>query len=292
MEQLRNRLGWVLLLIIALALVTFGRTFLAADRVVTDGSLKLWIFNIGQGDSILIDTPNHHQILTDGGRDNKVLGELRKALLPGDNELDLVVSTHDDADHLGGLNYVLENYTVDKIWLAGAVGSTKTYQKFISLVAQKHIPVEKVRLGSKISLDGVNGIVVSPAENFDGVKPSLQNATSIVTFWQYGQETFLLTGDAEVPQEQSEITRGVLRHVDILKVSHHGSHTGSSEAFLEAITPKIAAISVGLHNPYGHPHQEVIDRLNALKIPILRTDQDGTIEFSVYPNRFTYATHR
>ena len=286
----RNRTIQFVFAVAALLLITFGASqFQAAERD-SDGSLRLWILDIGQGDAILIDTPEHQQILVDGGRGAQVLAELAKALPLTDKELDLVISTHNDADHSGGLNDVLQHYKVNKIWLTGAVGTTKTYQTFVGLIAERQIPVEKVMAGATMSFGSLQGIVISPLENYDGITPEESNATSIVTFWQYGAETFMLTGDAELLQEQAMAKRGLLRHTDILKVSHHGSQTATGEPFLRLTSPKVAAISSGARNQYGHPHQSVINRLRSLNIPILRTDQDGTIRFSIWPDRFSYET--
>ncbi|MCR4277821.1 MAG: MBL fold metallo-hydrolase [Candidatus Berkelbacteria bacterium] len=284
-----NKVIQFIIAIAGLLLITFGASqYQAVEN--NDGSLHLWILDIGQGDSILIDTPEHQQILVDGGRGSAVLSELSKTLPLTDKEIDLVISTHDDADHMGGLNEVLKHYKVDKIWLTGAVGTTKTYLTFLSLIAEKHIPTEKIMAGSKISFGSLQGIVISPLQNYDGITPESQNATSVVMFWQYGSETFLLTGDAETPQEQEMIARGVLRHANILKVSHHGSHTASSEEFLKIVNPEITAISVGKGNSYGHPHQEILDRLKNLNIPVLRTDQDGAVRFDITLNSYSYKT--
>lgn len=291
MEQLKGRFGLVVLLLTILALITFGRTFLAAERYHEDGSVKLWALNIGQGDAILTVVPGGQEILTDGGPDGTILSELQKAMPPGDKEIELVISTHNDADHLAGLNYVLQQYKVDKVWWTGAVHTTQTYKRFMRLLQEEQIPTEIVIAGSKVSFGDLHGIVISPFESFNGVTPSQQNAAGIVTFWQYGTQTFLLTGDVEAAQEQMMLSRGVIQHADILKVGHHGSHTSSTEAFLNAVTPHIAVISVGKNNRYGHPHQDVLERYQSLKIPVLRTDQQGTVEFSIFPDRFTYATH-
>ena len=284
-----NKVIQFIVAIAVLLLITFGASqYQAVEN--SDGSLRLWILDVGQGDSILIDTPGHQQILVDGGRGSAVLSELSKALPITDKEIDLVISTHDDADHMGGLNEVFKHYRVDKVWLTGAVGTTKTYQTFLSLIAEKQIPTEKVTAGSKVSFGPLQGIVISPLQSYDGITPDSQNSTSIVMFWQYGTETFLLTGDAEIPQEQAMIARGVLRHADILKISHHGSRTASSEEFLKIVSPKITAISAGKGNSYGHPHQEVIDRLKLLNIPVLRTDQDGAIRFDITEAAYSYKT--
>jgi len=274
--------------LILLAAIVFGsQHYTAAER---GDDLRLWILDIGQGDSILIDTPDHHQILVDGGPDSKVLQRLSQALPLADKEIDLIISTHNDADHLSGLNDVIQHYTVGKIWLTGAIHTTQTYQKFINLIAEKHIPTEKILAGSTISFGLLQGIAISPFQSYDGVTPDQQNAAGIVTMWQYGNETFLLTADVEQAQEQEMVTRHVLRPVDILKVGHHGSKTSSTEAFLQATTPKIAVISVGRNNKYGHPTQLVLDRLRSFNTPVLRTDQNGTIRFSIWPDHYTYKT--
>lgn len=284
-----NKVIQLIIAVVVLLLITFGASqYQAVEN--SDGSLHLWILDVGQGDAILIDTPEHQQILIDGGRGSAVLSELSKALPLTDKEIDLVISTHDDADHMGGLNEVMKHYKVGKIWLTGAVGTTKTYQTFLGLVSQKHILTEKVMAGAKVDFGSLEGIVISPLQSWDGITPDAQNATSIVTFWQYGTETFFLTGDAEIPQEQAMTARGVLRHADILKVSHHGSKTASSEEFLKLVSPKITVISAGKGNTYGHPHQEVLDRLKSLGIPVLRTDQDGAIRFDITETAYSYKT--
>lgn len=271
-----------------LAAIVFGsQHYSAAER---GNDLRLWILDVGQGDSILIDTPDHHQILVDGGPDSTVLQRLSQALPLADKEIDLIILTHNDADHLSGLNDVIQHYTVDKIWLTGAIHTTQTYQKFISLITEKHIPTEKILAGSTVSFGLLQGIAIGPFKNYDGVTPDPQNIANIVTMWQYGNETFLLTGDAEEPLEQEMIARHVLRPVDILKVGHHGSKTSTSEAFLKATTPKIAVISVGRNNKYGHPTQSILDRLRSFNIPVLRTDENGTIRFSIWPDHYSYKT--
>lgn len=284
-----SRAWWQLILILAaLGLIVYGfSTFQAAER---DDSLRLWVFDVGQGDAILIDTPTAQQILVDGGPDASVLQGLSKALPLTDKQLDLVISTHNDADHLAGLNEVLRHYKVDKIWLTGAVHNTKTYETFLQLIAEKQIPTEKITAGATVKVGALEGIAIFPFDSYDGLTPSEQNHSGIVTYWQYGQETFLLTADIDAENEQAMLSRGVLRHVEILKVAHHGSKTSSSEVFLKAVSPKIAVVSNGRDNRYGHPHAEILQRFEALLIPILRTDQLGTIRFDLWPDRYVYKT--
>jgi len=284
------RSGLVIIVLVFITIIAGRQTTFTAEE--HQNSLNVWFLNIGQGDSILLDTPDGHQILVDGGPDSSVLRELTKAMGVSDKEIDVVISTHNDADHLAGINQVLEHYQVDKVWLTGAVHTTQTYQTFIGLLKNKQIPTQLVQAGQQVSFGDVHGVAIWPVDSYNGVTPSQQNAAGIVTYWQYGQETMVLTADIEAPQEQEIVAKNLLRPVDILKVAHHGSKTSSSDAFLMVAQPKIAIISVGLHNKYGHPNQEILDRLASYHVPVLRTDQDGTIECVVEKIGYHCLAHR
>jgi len=283
-----NRAVQFVFSVAALLLITFGSAqFQAVER---DSSLRLWVFDVGQGDSILFDTSDGHQILIDGGPNSTILSRLSKAMPLTDKEIDLVIISHNHADHLSGINSVLERYKVDKIWISGAIYDTQTYKKFASLVAEKQIKTETVTAGKTFSVGGLTGIAIFPLANLAGEQPENPHSASVVTFWQYGQTTALLTGDAESEQESEMMARGIVKHADILKVGHHGSQTSSSVPFLQAVTPKIAVISAGQNNRYGHPHQITLEHLTQLGVPILRTDQAGTIRFDISPAGYAYKT--
>lgn len=286
---MKNRFYQLVIFLGFLALIVFGYSnYQASERSGDD--LRLWFFDVGQGDSILIDTPTHEQILIDGGPDETVLQRLSQALPLTDKEINLVVVTHDDADHLSGINQVLQHYKVDDIWVSGAIDNTNTYRNFLGLVKDKNIPIENVVAGKTVSFGNLTGIALYPFQNYAGALPSAQNDAMVVTYWQYGQETFLLTGDVQSENELEMMRHNVVRPAKILKIAHHGSSTGSTEAFLKAVTPDFAVISVGANNKYGHPAPSIIDRLNFLKIPILRTDQQGTIRFSIWQDHLEYKT--
>ncbi len=276
------------LIIILLSLFAYVFSHQSYQAYEHSDSLKIWILDVGQGDSILIDTPQEQQILIDGGPDGSVLTELQKAMPATDKEINLIISTHNDADHLSGINSVLEHYKVDKIIDSGATNTTATYKKFLQLVSDNNIPVEVARIGTAINFGELKGVVISPSKNYIGVQPQEQNIASVVTFWQYGQETFLEEGDAQAQQEAEMMNNGLVRHADILKVAHHGSATSSTEDFLKALSPKLAVISVGKNNKYNLPNPGVIERFKYLNIPILRTDEKGTIEISVFLDHFSY----
>ncbi len=278
----------LLLAIAILALIVIGASQYTAEE--GGDHLRVWFFDVGQGDAILLDTPEKQQILIDGGPDASVVGELSRALPLTDKDLDLVIVTHNHSDHLKGINEVLRHYKVDKLWISGAIHTTETYKDMLEIVKAKRIPTEIVVAGSVARYGQLEGVVLHPLESQLGLLPDNQHDADIVTYWQYGQQTLLLTGDAEDEHEQAMLSRGLLRPVTILKVGHHGSRTSSSAAFLRSITPKVAVIQLGQNNRFGHPAQSTIDRLVSLKIPILRTDQVGTIRFSIWPDRTEYAT--
>mgnify|MGYP002336208276 FL=1 len=282
---------WRLIMVIALlGLIVFVARSAQHRAEESRDNLRAWFFDVGQGDSILLDTPDQRQILIDGGPNSSILRELSRALPLDDKEIDLVISTHNDSDHLAGLNKVLKHYKIGKIWLTGAINPTQTFQKFVGLIKEKSISTETVKAGTKVTYGQLAGIVISPFDDFLGIQPSKQNETSIVTFWQFGSQTILLTADIDQNQEQELLSRNVLRPVDILKVTHHGSRTSSSETFLQAVKPKIAIIQVGAKNRYGHPTSVILDRLKSLSIPILRTDQNGTVRCDIKLQDFFCAT--
>jgi competence protein ComEC len=280
----------LILALVALTTIVFGANQFSAQEQPRGNELHLWFFDIGQGDSILIDTPTHQQILIDGGPDQTVLQRLGQALPLTDKEINLVIVTHNHSDHLAGINSVLEHYKVDKIWVSGAIHTTDTYRKFLELIKDKQIPTETVTAGKTVQFGDLAGIAIFPLEDKTGQMPDNQHDANVVTFWQYGQETFLLTGDAEAAHEQEMLAKGIVRPAKILKVGHHGSYTSTSQAFLDAVKPQIAVISVGQHNKFGHPHQVTLDRLTKNHIPILRTDHDGTIRFSIWPDHYLSKT--
>lgn len=259
----------------------------------THSTLNAWFFDIGQGDAILLDTPDARQVLIDGGPSSgSITTKLIQALGPQDDELDLIILTHNHSDHLAGLLKVLERYTVKEAWISGAVHTTDGYLDFLALLKEKNVSVKAVKLGDKVQFGELSGLALTPLESMKGVTPSNQHDANITTLWQYGQTSLLITGDMETELEDRLVARNLLSPVSVLKVGHHGSETSTGERFLTALQPKIAVIQAGRNNKFSHPRASTLERLARFNIPVLRTDQDGTILFEISESGFAYKLHR
>jgi len=289
---MRSSLGrWLGLLCLLTAIVFLAQHYSAGERN-REGDLRLWFFDVGQGDSILIDTPQHQQVLIDGGPSEVVLSRLARALPLGDKDINLLIITHNHSDHLTGVDAVLQHYKVDQVWLSGAIHTTEIFQQTLKDISDRHIPTKAVHAGETISFGDLSGIVIHPLEDMTGQAPEDQNSASIVTYWQYGQITWMLTGDLPADQEKMLLSRHLIKPTTILKVAHQGSKNSSGQEFLQAVRPKVAVIFAGRNNQFGHPHQVVLDRLRQIGANTLRTDQDGTILLSIWPDHYEIKTHQ
>lgn len=248
--------------------------------------LMVYFFDVGQGDSIFIEAENGNQILIDGGPGDAVLAELGKAMPFYDRSIDMLVLTHPDADHLNGLVEVIARYKPGVILETGVSHSTAPYAEWRTHIDTLDIPVVHAVAGQKFLVaDGVTLEVLSPFRVMAGEEPKDINDTAIVLRLDYGEMSFLFTGDIESKTERVlSILMGGAIDTDILKVAHHGSKTSSIEEFLKRVTPEAAVISVGRNNRYGHPHPEVLERFEESHIPIHRTDISGTVILHAYPD--------
>jgi len=276
------------LVIVALAAIVIGfSSYQAAER---GEAVHLWFFDIGQGDAALFDLPDQQQVLIDGGPNASIVARLGRAMPLSDKNIELIIVTHNDADHLSGILEVIKHYQVGKIWVNGASHTTQTYKKFMELVDERNIPLETVVAGAVAEFGPLKGIAIFPLKSVAGQLPQSQNDFSIVTLWQYSRYSILLTGDIEVDQERELLERNLIPQTTILKIAHHGSQTSSSVEFLKAARPELAVISAGRNNRYGHPHAAVLERLAELSVPALRTDQDRSIRFQFWADSYRYQT--
>ena len=240
--------------------------------------LEVCFFDVGQGDSAFIQTPQLNQILIDGGPDSSVLGKIEKRIPFWDRTIDLIVLSHPDFDHLTGLLDVLKRYKVENVLWTGALKDSSKVAEWQRLIKKEGSNVIIAKAGQRISNKGLVIEILHPFEDISGQIPKDTNQTSIVLKLSYGEKSFLFTGDIYNTQESDLLERGIDVDSDVLKVAHHGSKTSSFDSFIASVSPEAAVISLGKDNSYGHPHKEVLDILNKYGIKILRTDELGDIE--------------
>ncbi len=240
--------------------------------------LVVSFLDVGQGDSILIETPDGFEMLVDGGRDSSVLRELSKQRSFFDREIDVMVSTHPDLDHIAGLVDVLKRYDVGTILMTTNEGESGAAAAFALAAPKEDAEIILADAGQVMQLGASTTIqIFSPA----GDESKLEsNTASIVLRIVYGNTSFMLTGDAPSEIEDYLVkTYGTQLDSDVLKLGHHGSKTSTSDAWLDTVTPNYAVVSAGLDNRYGHPHQDVMQRVFARNIQTSHTGTDGTITF-------------
>jgi competence protein ComEC len=274
--------SFLLLAVIALALTgcNIGLAQPVPPATVAPGQnpLKVAFLDVGQGDSILIQAPNGQTMLIDGGRSTSLANTVIIPKLKewGARQVDVLIPTHPDQDHIAGLVGVLENYPVKLAALTGQVHSTQIYERLLTDIRDRNVEALKVRTGTKIPFDpSVKLEVLNPDDA--AVNSDDTNDASIVIKLTYGATSFLLTGDAEMPANKAMLDHGFDVRSMVLKLGHHGSRTSTNEDWLNHVQPQLGIISVGKDNSFGHPHPEVIAALNKLKIPYIRTDEHGTI---------------
>lgn len=241
--------------------------------------LTVAFLDVGQGDAILIETPSRHQVLIDGGAGNEVLGALARELSFFDRTIDIVIGTHPDKDHIGGLPGVFNFFRVFTVLDPGTTSDTAAYRAYAESVAAEGARHISARRGQRISFgDGVYLDVLYPDRDMQGITDD--NSASVVVRVVYGETEVLLTGDAPQSVENYLVMLGTTTLAsDILKAGHHGSKTSSGSMFLEAVHPRYTIISAGKGNTYGHPHEETLARLRAASTTILATYDVGNIVF-------------
>jgi len=240
--------------------------------------LEVSFFDVGQGDSIFIETPQRHQILIDGGPDSTVLEKLGKEMPFWDRTIDLVILTHPDFDHLNGLIEVLNSYEVENILWTGIVSDKDEYNEWLDVMKEEKAKVIIAKAGQKIKSGGVYLEIVYPFDNLNGRKVESANNFSVVSRLVFGKTSFLFLGDIYQSAEKEIAEKNGNLDSDVLKISHHGSKYSSNEDFIKEVSPEIGVISVGKDNNYGHPNQETLETLEKYGINILRTDLEGDIK--------------
>jgi len=259
----------------------------SASPSLAASSLTVHFIDVGQGDACLLQLPNGDDILIDAGRPSAgptVVAYLREQ---GCDDIELLVATHGDMDHIGGMPAVLEAVPVDEAWLESTHCATDQCQKLYDHLESHNVVSHTVRAGRASRWGEVGIVVLNPSAP---LYQDDRNNNSIVLRVTYGSQDILLTGDAEEPAEKRMLAGGRPLSAEILKVGHHGSSSSSSERFLAAVRPQAAIISVG-ENSYDHPSPEVVSRLEAAGARVWRTDRSGTIVFTVEPDGWEVLPH-
>ncbi|PKM78565.1 MAG: MBL fold metallo-hydrolase [Firmicutes bacterium HGW-Firmicutes-15] len=238
--------------------------------------LKVHFIDVGQGDAILIQTPDGQNMLVDAGENDYGDVVVNYLISQGVKDLDIVLGTHPHSDHIGGLDTVIKYFPIKYIYMPKATNNTDSFRDVLNAVKNKGLKISTAKAGVVLPLDGVNCRFVAPVKDS---YEELNNYSGVIRL-DYGSQSFLLTGDAGTESEAQMLSSGVNIKSTVLKVGHHGSYSSSSSRFLKAAAPQYAVIMAGKDNQYEHPHAQTLTRLTNAGINIYRSDQDGTILFA------------
>lgn len=251
--------------------------------------MSMHVLEVGKADSILVECRGKY-LLVDGGTPDQAETVSRYLTRRGVTTLDYVINTHPDSDHVGGLAGVIGEFTVGRYFMPQLpeklIPSDSAYTNTMQALKEKQVPVEYLRGGDALNLGELSVQVLAPLSVLDTT-----NDNSIVMMLSFGQTRFLLMGDAEAGEESTILSAKLNLQADVLKVGHHGSKTSSTAAFLAAVRPKYAAVSVA-DSQYELPNREVMDRLNRFSATIGRTDVSGTLLYCSDGTSVTYQTER
>ena len=277
----KNKLSvWILIITILFAAAALYIYYLNADDTPTgsapNATLDVLVIDVGQADSILVTMSTGEAMLIDAGDSSSkeaIFEELDERNI---SKIDFLVATHPHADHIGGMQSVIERYDIGMIYMPDMTSESKTYKNLKQTIDDKDIPVTEAYAGEQFSLGAAQCTIVSPGKDDD----IDANNESVVIFLDYMDTECLFTGDMEEKAEEEVLADGYMIDADILKVAHHGSSTGTSEDFLDAVSPDYAVISCGEGNTYGHPHEQTLDMLSKYGLDPYRTDISGDILFT------------
>ncbi|RJQ19862.1 MAG: DNA internalization-related competence protein ComEC/Rec2 [Nitrospiraceae bacterium] len=265
-------------------------TYLTVPHLPGNG-LRITFLDVGQGDSSVIRLPDKKTMLIDGGGQEPDMG--RRVVAPylwsqGTDSIDYLVLSHPDSDHYGGLIFIMDNFRIGEVWTSGR--KPPGADRFFRKVSEEKIPCKTLKRGDFLEADGYSIYVFHPYDDFYADSPrgeaSAENSESLVMKIVYGGASVLFTGDIEEEAEWDMLNLGQWLKSDIIKVPHHGSRTSSSPDFLKTVKPRIAIVSAGQNNSFGHPHTETNVRYKDAGVKLFRTDIDGAV--TIIPVNKTY----
>ena len=271
----KTKIKKVIVFLLFLTTVLSWRAVFSASG---ENRLEVYFFDIGQGSSIFFQTPGGGKFLVDGGPNEAILEKLGRTLPFHDKYLDVLLLTHPDADHLAGLLAVARNYEIGLVLETCVQEESELAKLWEKELAERSIRKICLKAGDKLSF-GPGGSLefLYPFSSLEGQTFKDVNESSAVARLDFGENSFLITGDADQKVERGLVFRQANLDVDFLQVGHHGSKTSSGEAFIEAASPLAAIIQAGKNNRYGHPHEETLKTLEKFGAAVWRTDQTGDI---------------
>lgn len=243
--------------------------------IAETGILSVHVQDVGNADSVFIQLPDGKTALIDGAERENADSIIDYIDTCGAEKIDYLIATHPHSDHIGGLAEIIESFEIGQVFMPNVVHTTSDFENMIDAIESKSIPVTQAKDG-QILFEGNNYI----AECFSPIEENYENLNdySVILKLTYKDKSFLFTGDAEKDVEKAVVKKyGNKLKSDVLKVGHHGSNTSTCREFLKAVSPETGIISVGTGNDYGHPHKEVLERLEKFDVGILRTDKLGTV---------------
>ena len=286
---MRLRSLFTVILLIALAFAVYWSYTRIINpplsAALADGEAAVRFIDVGQGDSVLIQTTQGCVLIDGGDMDmgGRVVGYLRDA---GIVDITYVIATHPHSDHIGGLIAVLGEFPVGALIMPNVAHTSVTFERFLDVIEQRGIPLREPVIGDTFSVGKAEFTVIAPnSDNYQSL-----NDYSVSLRMVLGATSFIFTGDAETTSE-SEMTRHYLSS-DVLFVGHHGSSTSTTQVFLDAVSPSIAVISVGSKNSYNHPNDGVLKRLQDAGVKVYRTDRNGNITIITDGSSLSVSTER
>jgi len=281
---------FTLIITIAAILLYFAIQDKTTTNTITNmesDTVNVHFIDVGQGASQLIIGPTGKTILIDAGNNSeeeKMVAYIKKQNI---YKIDILVGTHPDADHIGGLDAVINNFDIGKIYMPRVASNTKTYEDVLTAIKMKNLKVTTAKAGLTLDWETDASVqMIAPLSTYEDT-----NEMSAVIKLTYGHTSFLLMGDAEAKSEADILKSGVNVKADVLLIGHHGSNSSTSPKFLNAVDPSYAVIQVG-HNNYGHPTSDTLKRLSDKQIDIYRNDTQGNIIFTTDGEQFSVSQNK
>jgi competence protein ComEC len=263
--------------------LSFGQN----SPVSPEAPLTITFLDVGQADCIFVQAGTK-TLLIDAGTNDGSASLVSRLQQKGVHQIDVLIGTHPHEDHIGGMDTIIKNFAIGAIYLPDVTSTTPSFEDVLTAISDKGLKISIPRLFETLTLGQSTITFLAPnSSSYDEI-----NNYSIVTRLQFGNTSFLFSGDAQNHSEQEMLPGGFNLKSDVLKIGHHGSFSSTSPAFLAAVSPRYAVIFVAKDNDYGHPHQETLQKLSAAGVQVYRTDLNGDIVFRSDGSGLTIETQR